>query len=583
MRKLLIILTCFLLCNLPSFAVDMTLQQGAAVLNKINEDQLKEMQVEKKYVQTVPKDLDKEKNELEKQEKKDLIKGNLTYNPKFKLNKIIFEGNTVYPDKKLLKLANNILGKDVYLEDVLDYVVTISRFYQKNGYLTSYAYLEPQEVENGNILINIKESKVAAKEVQGNRWEKEWYLKNVALGRKGLNYGDVFNARTLQGNIKDLNNEAYVKGSVELSKNKEDDTIIKLKVADRLPISLDLAWDDFGRDYTGRQRFSAIAGIDNVLGYGDRLYGGAILSSGSVGTLAGYQVPVNKYGTKLSFDYQYSKIDLGGPYQGMGIYGKASSYGLRLTHPLINTATKNLVASIGVDAVNSTTEGTTMQRALADYSLRVLRTGLFGMFDDKHGRIIGSLGVDMGTNALGASGNLDNGPQSVFYKIVGSLARIQRLPKDCLGIARINGQYSPQSLFAAEQMYLGGAYSLRGYQPSEVMGDYGVAGSFELRTPVPGLKKALPKKIKFLADKIKLVAFYDWGYVKAYSTDYDNMQNFLSSVGVGTYINLTDAIFAQIGIGIPLGIKPNDAHSGRLYFSINTDIDRMFLKPKERL
>lgn len=584
MRKYILILACLFMSIKPVFAVDAGLLQSApAVLNKTNEDQLKELEIEKKYVQTTPKDIDAEKKLLEKQQPKDVITGNLTFNPKFKLNKIIFKGNTVYSDKKLLKLAENILGNDVYLEDVMDFVVKVSRFYQSNGYMTSYAYMEPQEIDGGVVVINIKESKIAAKEASGNRWEKEWYLKNVVLGRKGLNYGDVFNARTLQGNMKDMNMQAYLKGSAEITKDKKEDTIIKLKVTDRLPVNLDLSWDDFGRDYTGRQRFTAIAGFDNFLGYGDKLYGGAILSSGAVGTMAGYQVPVNKYGTKLSFDYQYAKVNLGGPYQGMGINGNASTYGLRLTHPLINTATKNLVASVGVDAVSTKTTGTSMPANLADYSLRVLRTGLYGMFDDKHGRTIGSVGVDMGTNALGASDNIDNGQQSVFYKIIASLSRIQRLPKNCLAVARVGGQYSPQSLYASEQMYLGGAYSLRGYQPSELLGDYGIAGTLEIRTPVPGLKQILPKKAKSFADRIKLAAFYDWGYVNSYNDQYIYSTNFLSSVGLGTYINITDAIFAQIGVGIPLGPKHLSENSGRLYFSVNTDIDRMLLKPKERL
>lgn len=585
MRKSTLILACLLICAVPVHAADDPALFGnnPALMNRTNEVQLQQMQIEKKYIQTVPKDLDAEKAEFEKQEKKDLVKGNLTYNPKFKLNKIIFQGNTVISDKKLSKITAKLIGKEVYLEDVMDATVEISRFYQRSGYLTSYACLAPQEIKDGVIVINIKESRVAQKDVKGNRWEKEWYLQNVALGGRGLNKGDVFNARTLQGDMKNMNKEAYLKGSAEISKNKDDNTVVKLNVADRFPINFDFGWDDFGRDYTGRQRATGILGIDNVLGFGDRIYGGAILSSGSQGAVAGYQIPVNKYGTKLSFDYQYSKIELGGPYQGAGINGSARSYGLRLTHPLINTATKNLVASVGVDAVDSNTNGTSMAANLAGYSLRVLRTGLYGMFDDKNGRFITSLGVDMGTNALGGSENIVNGPQTTFYKIIGSLARIQRLPKDCLGIARINGQYSPQSLFAAEQMFLGGVYSLRGYQPSEVLGDYGVAGSFEIRTPVPGLKEVLPKKVKHWSNKVKLAAFYDWGYVKAYSTDYDYMQNFLSSVGVGTYINLTDAIYVQMGVGIPLGIKPADAHSGRFYFSVNTDIDRIMMRPKERL
>lgn len=589
MRKLLFIAACFLISNACAYAIDAgavgagALGASPEVMNKQNQMQLQELQIEKKYIETVPNKPDeKTKNEDDK-EKKNVVKGNLTYNPQFKLNKIIFQGNTLYSDKKLLKLDNGIIGKEVYLEDVLDYAVSISRFYQKNGYLTSYAYLEPQEIKDGVVVINIKESKVLKKEVIGNHWEKEWYLKNIALGGRGLLEGKVFNSKTLQGDMKNINSEAYLKGSAEITKNKDDDTVIKLNVADRYPITLDVSWDDFGRNDTGRQRFTSILGIDNLTGFGDRIYGGTILSQGSTGVLAGYQIPVNKYGTKLSFDYSYSRVNLGGPYQDLNIQGRATDYVLRLTHPLINTATKNLTASIAVDALNSKSDSLALGQNLTDYSLRVLRTGLYGMFDDKHGRTISNVGVDMGVNALGASENIENGPQSTFYKIIAGLTRIQRLPKNCLGVVRINGQYSPQSLYAAEQMYLGGVYSVRGYQPSELLGDYGVSGTFELRTPVPGLSKVLPEKIKNWSDKIKLAFFYDWGYVKEHNDLYGYPNNFLSSVGVGTYINLTEAIYVQMGVGIPVGPKYYNDDNARFYFAINTDLDRMFMKPRERL
>ena len=47
-------------------------------------------------------------------------------------------------------------------------------------------------------------------------------------------------------------------------------------------------------------------------------------------------------------------------------------------------------------------------------------------------------------------------------------------------------------------MFIGGAYSIRGYQPSELIGDYGIAGSLELRTPIPGIKAIFPKKYEVL-------------------------------------------------------------------------------------
>lgn len=576
---------CLLASNLCAFAIGDAGMAGSnpGVMNRQNIMQLEDLQIEKQYVKTVPVEIDEEQQKKDEEKEKAILKGDLTYNPQFKLNKLIFQGNTIYKDKKLLTFADNLIGKEIHLEDVLDLTIAISRFYQKNGYLTSYAYLAPQEIVDGVVVVSIKESKVAQKEARGNKWEREAYLENLALGGHGLNYGNVFNSKALQGAMKNINREAYLRGSAEITKDKEDDTVIKLNIEDRYPISLDFIWDDFGRNYTGRQRATGILSIDNLTGNGDRLYGGAILAQDSTGALAGYQIPIGHYGTKLAFDYSYSNVNLGGPYRDLNIQGNASSYAVRVIQPIINTATKELSFSASLDAVNSKTESLALAQNISDYSLRVLRTGLYGMFDDKNGRFITNLGVDMGTNALGASQNIDNGPQSVFYKVLASISRIQRLPKNCLGIVRLNGQYSPQSLFAAEQMYLGGVYSIRGYQPSELLGDYGVSGTFEIRTPVPFLEKILPQKIKHIANRIKLAAFYDWGYVKEHNDLYQYPNNFLQSIGIGTYINVTEAIYVQFGVGIPVGPKYYNEDAARVYFSVNTDIDRIFLKPRERL
>jgi hemolysin activation/secretion protein len=583
MKKLTIIIACFLLNNISANAADLGLGSGAEVINNQNKMQMQQLQVEKKYVETTTKDVEAEQKKANDDKKKDVMKGNLTYNPQFKLNKIVFQGNTKIPDKKLQKLAIGLVGKEVYLEDVMDLTVQVSRFYQKNGYLTSYAYLEPQEIKDGIVIINIKESKLAQKEIAGNKWEKDWYFKNVALSGEGLQQDKVFNAKDLQGAMKNINKEAYLKGSAEISKDKDDNTIVKLNVADRLPINVDLAWDDYGRNYTGRQRFTSIVGFDNLTGFGDKIYGGAILSQGANGVLAGYQIPVNKYGTKLAFDYSYSRVNLGGPYSPLNIQGRATDYVIRLIQPIRNTATQEIAATISLDALNSKSDSLALNRNISDYSLRVLRTGISGMFDDKNGRTLANIGVDAGATALGASGNVDNGAQSSFYKFVAAIARIQRLPRNCLGIFRLNAQYSPQSLYPSEQMYLGGVYSVRGYQPSELLGDYGLNGTFEVRTPVPGLKKVLPAKVKSWSDKIKLAFFYDWGYVKENENIYGYPTNFISSVGLGTYINVTDAIFVQFGVGIPVGPKNYNDDNARVYFSVNTDIDRIFLKPRERL
>ena len=570
----------------PAFGANFTNSNDPAVLNNDTKTFLKDSVIEEKIIQPVNdgtrmKDLIDKQNKIQEQKEKERIDENLTYNPQFTLKKIRFTGNTKISDRKLNKLAQDLIGKEVYLDDIMDLTVKVSRYYQKQGYITSYAYLPAQEVTDGNIEICIKESRIVSKEVEGNKWERIWYFNNVAT--YGLAQDKVFNARDLQGAMKNINNSPHMKVSAGISKNADQDTEIKLHVQDRFPITMNVAWDDFGRDYTGRQRFTSIVGLENLSGFGDKIYAGTVLSSRSTGAVAGYSIPISKWGTRLSFDYSYSDSDLGGPYKNLRINGKAKTYSLRVTQPLRNTATQDLAAYISLDAINSVSKSGFLRTNLSDYSLRVMRIGMNGMFDDSKGRFIGNVSVDLGTSGLGASPNLSGAQQSTFYKISGSVARVQRLPKKSLGIVRVFGQYSPQSLYSAEQMYVGGVYSVRGYQPSELLGDYGVVGTVELRTPIPGLKKVLPNKVKNWSDKAKLAAFYDWGYTKEHNNLYGYPSNFLHSVGFGLYINLTEAIYTQFGVGFPLGKKYYNENNARFYFSINTDIDKILLKPKERL
>ena len=74
---------------------------------------------------------------------------------------------------------------------------------------------------------------------------------------------------------------------------------------------------------------------------------------------------------------------------------------------------------------------------------------------------------------------------TTFFKVTAGATRVQRLFGRSMGIVRVNGQYSPNKLFAAEQMQMAGPYTLRGYQPAELIGDYGVTGTVEYRFPVP--------------------------------------------------------------------------------------------------
>lgn len=552
----------------------------AGAYNRMETSQLNNYQLERSYVQTLDHITDDERI-YDATVEEDLTRQGVLYNPHFLLEKINFEGNTQIPDEELEHLALEVLGEDIFFDELLEVCSKVTNLYHSKGYLTSYATVPPQRIVDGVATIKIVESKVGEMNIEGEKWTREWYLKHIIMGKAGLREGDVFNAKNLQRAMKEINKEAYVQVQTEVEREADGDqnTEITLNVRDRFPLQLGVGYDDYGRRYTGEQRVSFLLGMHNLTGLGDKIYGGSIISSGSTGWMAGYSLPVSSYGTRLSFDFSDSHVKLHGPYNGMNVKGNAQSYFLKLTHPLVQTAKSDLFLYSGYDFVNASTSWAPYglpKTYLSDYHLHVWRTGLYGMTDDDYGRWIGSFGFDFGMTGEDKTGY--STADKTFVKFTASATRVQRLFSRSLGIVRVSGQYSPQELFAAEQMQLGGPYTLRGYQPAEIIGDYGLSGTIEYRMPVPLLDKVWP----WLDDRLRFAVFYDWGWIGT-NANYSYPESFLHSVGFGGYFSITDWLVAQVGVGFPFGDKYNES-TARFYFSINSDLDRLIpLRNPEKL
>ncbi|MBQ7764200.1 ShlB/FhaC/HecB family hemolysin secretion/activation protein [bacterium] len=542
----------------------------AGAFNKMEQSQINNYQLEKSYVQSLDH-ITKDESIYDASIEENIAREGILYNPHFLLEKIQFEGNTKIDSEELNKLALEVLGEDIFFDELLEVCSKVTRLYHEKGYITSYATVPPQRIVDGVAVIHIVESKVGEMNIEGEKWTREWYLRNIIMGKAGLREGDVFNSKTLQRAMKEINREDYVKVQTEVEREAtgEENTSITLNVRDRFPLNAGFMYDDYGRSYTGAQRVSFLLGMDNLTGLGDKIYGGTILSSGATGWMAGYSLPVSPYGTRFSFDFSDSHVRLGGPYRGLGVKGNAQSYFFKLTHPLIQTAKSDLFLYTGYDLVNANTSWSPAgaRSYLSDYSLNVWRSGLYGMTDDDYGRWIGNLAIDFG---MGGSDNMNSQSDTTFVKFGASATRVQRLFSRSMGVVRVSGQYSPNKLFAAEQMQLGGPYTLRGYQPAELIGDYGVSGTIEYRTPIPFMDRMWP----WLDERMRFAVFYDWGFIGENGNQYNYPQSFLHSVGFGTYLSLSEWLTAQVGVGFPFGNDYNE-NTARFYFSINSDLDRL--------
>jgi hemolysin activation/secretion protein len=495
--------------------------------------------------------------------------------PKFKVKKIYFSGNTVVKDKTVAKLTSKYEGKEVNIEDLLNLCDQITAEYREQGYITSQAILQQQRVKDESVTITINEGRYGDVIVKGNRWARTSYLKRV-LKAYNVKPNSVLNVYDLKNSVALLNKSTYMQGdmSIENSKEKNKNDVV-LSIKDRYPLDFNIDWNNAGQEMAGRERGVFTLAQNNITGNGDALSLSAFLSNGTVGTFESYSIPVGTKGTKLVLGHSYSNTNYGGMYKAYGLNGKAQDFTVGISQQLYQGKKWTVDAGITLD-FGHIKQTMNYVGNLNDVHMTVLRSGIYAKREDGSGLWLVSGVVNKGLPFMSYSEGHD---YSDFVSANIGINRLQMLPKRCYLLFNLNGQYSPNDLFSSEKLMLGG-YNIRGYEAATLLGDMGIYGTIELRTPVPFLKKVLKERCKAFEEQTKLGFFYDFGGVRD-STGYENYLtnksiNFIQSVGVGLHFPVGKILTANIDFGIPIGDKALIGQSARITFSITSSIHNLW-------
>jgi hemolysin activation/secretion protein len=147
-----------------------------------------------------------------------------------------------------------------------------------------------------------------------------------------------------------------------------------------------------------------------------------------------------------------------------------------------------------------------------------------------------------------------------FIDVRMDVSHTQDLPGGAQLFGKMQGQIADQPLVSSEQFSLGGQDTVRGYLESEVLGDYGVAGTLELRSPSLApyfeqkLDNPLGEPIKFnVFDEWRFFAFADMGRAKIIEPLPDQQARFdLASYGIGTQLKTLSHFNGMFFVGMPL-------------------------------
>jgi len=138
---------------------------------------------------------------------------------------------------------------------------------------------------------------------------------------------------------------------------------------------------------------------------------------------------------------------------------------------------------------------------------------------------------------------------------------------------KVEGQYTDNTLVPTEKLSLGGFNTVRGYHARGYLGDWGLYGTTELRTPILVDSMASlfgDRKGKTPFDRLQLVAFTDFGYTRYNDLPrgYDD-DEWLWSAGVGFRAALTKYMSARCDVAFPIHDGNNrDDDDFEVYLSV---------------
>lgn len=462
------------------------------------------------------------------------------------------------------------LGPERTPTDVEGARLALEKTYHDKGFQTVSVVIPEQDPRRGIIRLQVVEGKVGRLRVNGARFFLPSAIRRSA---PSLAEGNVPNMKTVEKEIVGLNQFGDRRVTPELRAGIEPGTVdIDLNVEDKNPLhgSLELnnqnSADTTGLRLNGALSYANMYQLGHTLGMSFQIapqnldnaqvYSGYYLARVSEGA------SVMVTGTKQNSDIS----TLGGA----AVAGRGHIIGVKTLFDLPTTSEfyqnvslgmdyKNFAEDIlvGKDTVSSPIEYYPLS---ASYGASWLGKEAFTEFNASlhfHLRGIGSRVKDYSEKRFNADGNF------VVYKA--DVSHTRDLKDGTQFFGKIQGQISSQPLINNEQISGGGLESVRGYLESTALGDNGIFGSVEVRSPS---FIGTPDKDGKRTDEWRVYGFFDNGLVGIWDAlPSQQTQYGLSSVGLGSRIMMANHYNGSLDVGVPLIDQANaDAGEVRVIF-----------------
>ncbi|WP_456295098.1 ShlB/FhaC/HecB family hemolysin secretion/activation protein [Vibrio sp. AK197] len=393
----------------------------------------------------------------------------------FEINSITYSGNELFSDEALnqhIRFTPTCLG----LGGINGLLRNITNYYIEHGYVTSRAYLTPQDLNSGVLNMVILEGKLQEVQLNGQPSSMLKFAFPSLAGRK-------LNLRDIEQGLDQINRLSRYNAQIKLLPAQQQGySIVDIQTQDQGLVSGSFGFNNGGSESTGETQLSAAASAENGLG-------GLEQVSLSTGKSSEFNSSFDSENLNLSanlpfgywtYSYQMTYSSYQSAFENNGFSidtdGRTDVYQLGANYLFFrNSQTKaTLSSNLSHRRENNYLLGTKLDsssRNLTHFSVGMELSTRVGQ-----GFITVMPKYSKGTtwfNALGDSGRSNGAPVSKFDKAELTLSYTYPLLPAVRYSSTLFAQWSNDTLFGNQRMSIGGEYSVRGFKSVSLSGDEG--------------------------------------------------------------------------------------------------------------
>lgn len=414
----------------------------------------------------------------------------LLMDTKVTISKLQIDGGTVYPLKELALAFEPLIGHETNIAQLIEATRSITKRYQTDGYLLSYAFLPEQSFDGGLVHVVLVEGYVRDYQLQGDIGSVSSYVEKLAdklKAERPLTRKTFERYTTLMGAIPGVTLQAQVPPP----RTTDGGTHMQI-TASRKPFTTSMSLNQASR---GGLQALVSATSNSQTSMGEQLTVSALAPPGNDKEhyyRAAYSQFVNAEGTQLALSGERYRADPGtnvqldGGFQ-LKPHQAIDRFSIGVSHPVIASPTESLSLGTRIYGVDQKTRYQLVgfpNRFDLETNLRAVAfEGDWRKADTDQLRIL-SAGLYQGINGLGAKTRSDfegTKPDLDFFRLRLSGVQSNKLfGSNFQGVLSAAFYWSDDTLPDSERATFGGQNFARGYPDDQGSGDKGWGLAYEI-------------------------------------------------------------------------------------------------------